>query len=216
MFDLFSQLFQNPLLVLLRVFSVLAAITIHEFCHGLAADRMGDPTPRINDRLSLNPIKHLDPVGTIALFFLGIGWAKPVPIDPFNFQNKKRDTALVSLAGPASNLLTALIASLTVKYILPLTGMSINVLFLISTLIFPFIAISVGLAVFNLLPIPPLDGSKIFFALLPNRLAYEWEEVLEKYGLIILMFLLFPLFGNSPLVMKILSPVITFVLNLLL
>src|SRR4030042_6249142 len=117
---MFSLLSESPIVIIIRAVSILAAITIHEFCHGLAADKLGDPTPRINDRLSLNPIKHLDPLGTLALFFIGVGWAKPVPIDPFNFRDKKRDTALVSLAGRGANFLSAVFADGILKYLLPL------------------------------------------------------------------------------------------------
>jgi len=213
MFNLLSEM---PLVTIIRVAAVLLAITIHEYCHGLAADKLGDPTPRINDRLSLNPIKHLDPLGTLALFFLGIGWAKPVPIDPFNFQNKKRDMALVSLAGPLSNFISALIIAFLLKFFLPILGISAGINLLIRTLSYPFIAISIGLAVFNLIPIPPLDGAKILFAILPKQLAYEWEETIGRYGLLILMFLLFPLFGRQAIIMNFISPIISTILNLLL
>lgn len=212
---LLSLLNENPIFLITRIVSVLTAITIHEFSHGLIADKLGDPTPRANDRLTLNPIKHLDPFGTLALFFIGVGWAKPVPVDPFNFQDKKRDLAIVSLAGPASNLISAIIVALGLR-ILPYLGLPITTLFTIHTIAFTFIAISVGLAVFNLLPIPPLDGSKILFSLLPNHIAYEWEELLQRYGFIILLLLLFPFFGQGSLVMKIISPIISFILSLIL
>ena len=206
----------DPLLLIFRIPAVLAAITIHEFSHGLAADKLGDPTPRANDRLTLNPIKHLDPMGTLALFFLGIGWAKPVPIDPFNFQDKKRDTALVSLAGPASNMISATLAAILLKYLIPALTISTNIFLLINAFLLPFIILSIGLALFNLIPIPPLDGSKILFSILPNHFAYELEENLNRYGIIILIFLIFPFFGGQALIMRFLLPIIQFFLALLL
>jgi Zn-dependent protease len=213
MFDFFSM---NPLSLIFRVTSVLLAITIHEFFHGLVADRLGDPTPRVNQRLSLNPMKHLDPIGTLALFFVGFGWAKPVPVDQYNLSNPKRDMAFISLAGPASNILTAALAAIVLQYILPIVPLSSTILLGLSTFLLSFIFLSVSLAVFNLLPLPPLDGSKILIAFLPRRLGYEVENMLEKYGMVLLLFLVFPLFGREPLISPIIIPPINFLLKLLL
>ena len=174
-----KHLFLN-MLILSIIFLVLA-ITIHEFAHALVADKLGDPTPRAYGRLSLNPLKHIDIFGLLAVILIRIGWGKPVPIDSGNFQNPKRDKVLVSLAGPLSNIILAIIFSL----ILNLTSLSA----LPSLLISSFIQLNVILAVFNLLPIAPLDGSKIFLGLLPIETSILWQADLEKYGYIIILLL---------------------------
>lgn len=203
-----SLLYDNPLSFLIFVVALLVAITIHEFSHAWMADKLGDPTARINKRLTLNPLAHLDPIGALALFFTGFGWGKPVPIDPYNLRSPKRDTALISLAGPASNLILASLLSLTFK-IFSFSQFSFLVLISIITL-------NVALAVFNLLPIPPLDGSKILMGLLPHDLAFKFEENLSQYGLILLIFVLFPLFGQTSLASLIISPIINSLLAILL
>lgn len=197
----------NILYLIPTALALVVAITIHEFSHALIADKLGDPTPRSLGRLSLNPLRHLDPIGTIALIFFGFGWGKPVPIDPFNFQHPKRDEALVSLAGPVSNLLLALIISLIVKFI---TLNNVLVLFL-SILI----QINVVLAVFNLLPLPPLDGSKIFLAILPQDKSYQWQQAFEKYGFLLIIVLLFLPFHGSNIISLIISPIIQLILRFL-
>jgi len=206
LFDLFS----DPLSLIFFVLSLLIAISVHEFSHALAADKLGDPTPRINGRLTLNPLAHLDPIGTIALLIFHIGWGKPVIIDPFNLKNPRKDSAIISLAGPASNFLTAFLVALLLRipgviqipFILPFS--------------FSLLSLSVALGVFNLLPIPPLDGSKILIGILPQNIAHDWEQSLNQYGLFILIFLLFPFFGGEPLIGKIIWPVINFILSLAL
>lgn len=205
-----SDLFTNPFSFLFWAVALVVSVDVHEFAHAWVADKLGDPTPRVNDRLTLNPIAHLDPIGTLALLIFHIGWGKPVPIDPFNLKDPRRDTALISLAGPASNLVLAGILS----SLLRLPGvMQVPIL---PTLLLTTIILSVGLAIFNLIPVPPLDGSKILFGLLPRETAIEWEENLNQYGLIILIFLLFPFFGNQPLIGIIVWPIINFVLGILL
>jgi Zn-dependent protease len=190
---------------------LIISITIHEFCHALAADRLGDPTPRSLGRLTLNPLAHADPIGTIFLPLLSvltgfptIGWAKPVVIDPYNFKNPKKDEIIVSIAGPAGNILLALFASIFLKFL----GVQ-------SILLYLLILINISLAVFNLLPIPPLDGSKIFLNLLPEEKSIQWQEAFDRYGFILLIVLVFLPVGGSSIFQIILSPIVTFVLNLL-
>lgn len=199
-----ESLIQSPFLFLISTISIIAAITIHEFSHAWAADRLGDPTPRLQGRLTINPLAHLDPIGTLMLLFFHFGWGKPVQFDPFNLKNPRRDAMLIGLAGPASNLLTAIAASLFLQFLLPST------LFLL-----PFISISVVLAIFNLVPIHPLDGGKIITGLLPRELAAEWEAIMRQWGTILLIFLIIP-FGGSSAVFYLISPVIEFILNMLL
>lgn len=189
--------------------ALVISVTIHEFSHALVADRLGDPTPRSHGRLTLNPLAHLDPIGTIALLLFRIGWGRPVPIDPFNFRNPNRDAALVSLAGPGSNMILAIVLSILIRF--PVFQIPLLITFL-----YTLIIISVGLAIFNLIPVPPLDGSHIFLGLLSPRVAAEWEQALSQYGILILIFILFPFFGSQPLVNIIILPVINFILGLLL
>jgi Zn-dependent protease len=201
-----SSLFSSPLLFFLTLLSLIVAITIHEFSHALVTDKLGDPTPRSQGRLTLNPLAHLDPLGTITLLIAGFGWGKPVPVDPYNLASPRRDTALVSLAGPGSNLILAIIVSLLGKLFLSP---------FIFPLIYPLIIINISLAIFNLLPIYPLDGAKILSGILPRDLAFEWESITTRYGTIILIFMIFPFFGSSP-ISAIISPLIQFLANLLI
>ena len=202
--------FTNPISFFIWSFALLVAITIHEFSHSLAADRLGDPTPRINGRLTLNPLAHLDLIGTLILLLTNFGWGKPVPIDPYNLENPRRDEALISLAGPISNLILAIILSFFLRII------SISSVWPIFHLILsPVIILNVSLCIFNLLPFPPLDGSKIFFGLLANELTDEWEGFFNQYSLLIIFLLLFP-FSGQPLVSQLIMPIINFILDLLL
>ena len=182
--------------------ALLVAITIHEFAHAAMADHLGDPTPRLSGRLTLNPLAHLDPIGTLMLFLFRFGWGKPVPIDPFNLRNPRRDSALISFAGPASNLILAVLLSVLIRLIGPIG------------LIEPIILLNIVLALFNLLPIYPLDGFKIVHGFLPQEQAYQWEE-LQSFGPLILFLLIFPFFGQS-LISSILGPVINWLLKILI
>lgn len=186
--------------------SLVIAITIHEFSHAFVADHFGDPTPRANGRVSLNPLRHLDPLGTLMLVLIGFGWGKPVPIDPYNLSKKEEN--LVSLAGPGSNLILATISALIFR-LLPLDP-------LVSVAIFYLVHINVMLAIFNLIPIPPLDGSKLFLNLLPEQQVAEWERTLDRYGFIILIALLFLPVGGSNIISLIMSPTINFIRHFLL
>ena len=198
--------FTSPFLFILWLLALFIAITIHEFSHALVADRLGDPTPRLMGRLTLNPLAHLDTLGTLMLLLFRFGWGKPVQFDPFNLKNPRRDAALISLAGPTSNLLLALILSILVRT--PVVPP-----FLIQFLL-PIIILNIMLAIFNLMPIHPLDGFKIVQGLLPEDQAREWAT-LERYGFLFLLLLIFPIGGKS-LLFSILDPVINFLLYLFL
>lgn len=177
---------------LIYAIPLIFAITIHEVAHGWVANKRGDNTAKIRGRLTLNPIKHIDPVGTILvpfiLYFTGspflFGWAKPVPINFNALKYPKKDMILVALAGPFSNFIMALLWSLII-----LLALNVQSQLMVNMAQFGVI-INLILGVFNLLPLPPLDGSRVISALLPNNLAYEYNK-LEKYGLYILLGLLF-------------------------
>jgi Zn-dependent protease len=165
--------------------AILFGLTIHEFAHGYVAWRLGDPTAKAAGRLTLNPLKHLDPIGTIALFLFHFGWAKPVPIDPSYFRHPTRDMAISSLAGPAANLLTAAVCGGIVR-LLDLFGVAGFPWMLANY----FVLFNLILCFFNLIPIPPLDGSRLLYHLLPPNLARGYAS-LERYGFIILIGIIF-------------------------
>ena len=160
-------------LLLIGAVACLFFITFHELAHGFAAYQLGDPTAKVNGRLTLNPISHIDWIGLMLLLTVRVGWAKPVPVDMRNFRHPKRDMAITALAGPAANFLLATaalgVASLIYHFAPQGTAAAYAIYF------FLYMAVlSVGLGIFNLVPIPPLDGSKILFALLPDRIYYQY------------------------------------------
>ena len=170
--------------ILLRIVPALICITIHELAHGFAAYQLGDMTAKNQGRLTLNPIKHIDPIGLLMMALVRFGWAKPVPVDMRNFKNPKRGMAVTALAGPASNFILAfvlmVISAVTYRF---MPGSA-------ARLIFQTAGMSISLAVFNLLPIPPLDGSKILFSFLPDRV-YGQLMRYERYGFILLIALIY-------------------------
>ena len=187
---------------LVVVLASLFCITVHETCHGLAAYWMGDDTAKRMGRLTLNPLKHVDLVGLIMMALVHFGWAKPVPINMRRFRNPKAGMALTALAGPISNVLLALVALLLRSVVILVAMGTAHYGTLISYLIlfFEYMAVlSAGLAVFNLFPIPPLDGSKVLFALLPDS-SYDKLMRYEKYGMLLLVVLLFFNVLDMPLI----------------
>jgi Zn-dependent protease len=178
--------------LLISVVSALLCITLHEMSHGYAALLLGDPTAKRQGRLSLNPIKHIDPIGLIMMVVAHVGWAKPVPIDSRYFKNPKRDIAITAIAGPLCNFVLAyaalLLGSLAYRTWLLSTG-GIVPLYVVYFLV-RVAVLSVGLGLFNLIPISPLDGSKVLFALLPQRIYFKILKY-ERFGMIVLIVLVF-------------------------
>jgi Zn-dependent protease len=198
---------------MIEVFQIIVLIfsaVIHEISHGFTAEKLGDPTARLAGRLTLNPFKHLEFFGSfilpLSLYFLSggrfiFGWAKPVPYNPLNLKNPLRGGALIALAGPLSNFIIAIVFGIILNIIGPNTP--------ISSLFLIIIYINVLLGVFNLVPIPPLDGSKVLFGILPNKKwTYKLMIILESYGMILLILFLF--FGFNLII-----PIIQFLVNLI-
>jgi len=188
----------DPIILVIHLAILLISVVIHEVSHGWIANYLGDPTAKYAGRLTLNPVKHLDLWGSflipVSLLIIGspilFGYAKPVPYNPYNLKNKKWGPAMVAIAGPASNLIIAILFGLTLRFI-PF-GQSIYMQNFVQILAY-IVLLNLLLAVFNLVPIPPLDGSKILFALLP----YKYQQLsfqLERYGMILVLFFIFFLF----------------------
>ncbi len=182
---------------------LLVGFPVHEFSHALAAYRLGDSTAKHLGRLTLNPIAHFDPLGGIllAVTFIGssfgFGWAKPTPVNPNNLEGGRWGEAIVAAAGPISNLVLAVAAALPLRYLIEHRDLARQMPDLVIAVLFLFVVINVVLMIFNLFPIPPLDGSKVLFALLPPRLAWQWRPMLEQYGFILLLLVFFLPPGNS-------------------
>jgi Zn-dependent protease len=193
---------------LVEVPVILIVITIHEYAHAWMAWKLGDMTPVETGRLSLNPLRHLDPLGTIALLLFHVGWARPVMIDFGAFKRPRRDTALVSLAGPASNFVTAILAYLLLLLV-RIWPAFVTQFGYVNSVLLSLVEFSVALGVFNLLPIPPLDGSKVFFALFfkrPERFLYD--RAVDLYGTVILLALLW-----FNVITSVMNKVLGFILN---
>ena len=177
----------------------LLCITFHETCHGLCAYWLGDNTAKRMGRLSLNPLKHVDLGGLLMMALFRFGWAKPVPIDMRNFKKPKAGMALTALAGPVSNVLLAFAAAILYLLCMGLYTRENHLAYYVIGLFFGYVEVlSAGLAVFNIFPIPPLDGSKVLFAILPNAAYYKLMRY-EKYGMFVLMALLFLGVLDAPL-----------------
>ena len=227
------------------IFSALAAIialTVHEFCHGYAAYRLGDNTARDLGRLTFNPLKHLDPIGALCMVFFHVGWAKPVPINARNFKNPKRDCAITALAGPLVNILLGFLGAgaYLLLYALAVgksfgSEFAVNLIGNVGTFLFAFTSVNIGFGIFNLLPIPPFDGSRIAYALMPPKLYFGVMRYERRIYFGVLIWLLLgdnvatflrsiPIIGNVPILYTLagvfslsgmISKAITFVIELI-
>lgn len=204
---------------------LLVGFPVHEFSHALAAYRLGDSTARFMGRLSLNPVVHFDPLGGIllAITFIGsqgtfgFGWAKPTPVNPRNLEGGRYGEAIVAAAGPISNLVLAIAAAIPLRYILSNLTLADQIPTLLLQVLYLFIVINLVLMIFNLFPIPPLDGSKVLFAFLPPQVAWRWRPILEQYGFILLFLIFFvlPAIG-MPIGTRIVGEIINALLGFLL
>lgn len=210
------EIMSTLLQILVLAPPILLALTLHEFAHGYVAYRFGDPTASAAGRLTVNPIKHLDPLGTLAFFIIHIGWARPVPVNPVYFKNPKQDMLWVALAGPVTNLALAVASALLAKTVViiggffPENGVVFFNLFILMEMLKASVWINLVLCVFNFLPIPPLDGSRILTGLLPNEMARSYLKY-EKYGFILILILAF-----TGVLSKLILPIIGFANSLLL
>lgn len=204
-----NLLFSDFPAFVVALIGLVVSITIHEFAHAFAADKLGDPTPRHQGRVTLNPLAHLDPWGTLAILLVGIGWGRPVQFDPYHLRNPLRDTAVIALAGPASNIILAFLIAQVAK--LPIA----DPLWISNALGIMFM-MNLGLAIFNLVPVYPLDGSKILLAFLPRHLAIEYDDFMHRYGQFVLLALILPWFNGMSPVDFLVFPTMQFVGRLLL
>lgn len=174
--------------MLLRIAAILLCLVVHEVFHGLAAYKLGDPTAKLSHRLSLNPLRHLDIFGLLMMVTVGFGWAKPVPVDPRYFKNPKGGMAVTALAGPVSNFVMAYLAAMACCGVAAGIQVKGNTAALSAALNFFYVllAMNIGLGIFNLIPFPPLDGSKVIAMFLPDKAYLQWMR-LERYGMFLLM-----------------------------
>ena len=209
-------------IVIVIAIMLLVGFPVHEFAHALVAYRLGDGTAKLFGRLTLNPIAHFDPVGGVllALSFLvsqgsfAFGWAKPTPVNPMNLEGGRRGEALVAAAGPLSNLILAVAAALPLRYILANPELELQIPDIVLTVLVVFVRINIILMIFNLIPIPPLDGSKVLFAALDRETEYRIRPVLEQYGFLIVIALFFFPPGDS-IGGRLLFPIIDGIFSLL-
>ena len=216
MSSLSNELIGSIIELLITLPIILFALTVHEVSHGLVANALGDPTAKNLGRLTLNPIKHLDPIGFLCMIFLRFGWAKPVPINTRNFKNPRRDMALTGLAGPMSNFLLGIVFTLLLKvfvsiyYNIEITASNEALIKMIYTFLYYSVFLNIALSIFNLLPFPPFDGSRIFYVFLPAKwyfgiMKYERYIGLGILGLFILLGRVFDVYPTSYITGKIMN-----------
>lgn len=210
------------------IIAILVALTVHEWAHALVANALGDPTAKEEGRLTLNPIAHLDPVGTLLFFLIHFGWGKPVPVDSRNFRHPRRDNALTALAGPVSNLLLAFICFVLLAVVAPQTmhvasaeellfthGVGSRLVAFAAQVLANSLFINLGLMAFNLLPVAPLDGSKIIEPLIPERFHLEYAWFLQNGPFILIAILLVERLLGVPILITWISFIMDGVLNLM-
>ncbi len=197
---------------LLLIAVILVSLTVHEYSHGRVAYMLGDDTAKNQGRLTLNPLKHLDPIGTLFFYFMHFGWAKPVPVDPRNLKDPHRDMLFIAAAGPASNLILALFAGFFLRFMGPLEQMEPT-----SVYIFGFLSIAVycnaALAIFNLLPIFPLDGASVLKGLMPRELALKLSQLDKYFGIILLVVFLTDYFAKTGILSSIIHVPISYMVE---
>jgi len=190
LFGNFGNMGDFATIALFRAVPALICITIHELAHGFTAYKLGDSTAKDMGRLTLNPIKHIDPIGLLMMLMVGFGWAKPVPVDMRNFKHPKWGMAISAFAGPLSNMILAMIVMFITGFVaIPLGSNANDVTMTIFTLLRITVFLNIALAVFNMLPFPPLDGSKVLFSLLPEKWYYKVLRY-ERYGMVVLLVLM--------------------------
>lgn len=206
---LFS-LFANPISFIFYLIALFVVIAVHESAHAWAADKLGDPTPRLAGRISLNPLRHIDISGLLFMLFFGFGWGKPVMFDPYNLAHPRQDAAKIAFAGPLSNLIFALLLSILYRLF---NFMAIPLISTIGYYVLPpFIMLNLTLAIFNLIPIHPLDGYNIVAGILSERQADDWAG-LRRYGMIFLLLLIFPI-GTHSMLDSIMQPLLRILIPL--
>jgi Zn-dependent protease len=206
---LFQVFLENPVIGIVIFICIAMSISIHEAAHAFTAIKLGDSTPKIEKRNTFNPLSHLDPIGSLMLVFIGIGWGKPVHYNPFNLKNLKRDEMLIALSGPVSNFIMAIFFAIVMFLLQSIVNLPLNVTEIINFILLYLITINITLGVFNLMPIEPLDGFKVVGGLLPKNIAFQWEET-RRYGIFLLM-----IFLITGMFERIIRPIINIVLNLL-
>jgi Zn-dependent protease len=203
--------------VIVVAIMLLVGLPVHEFSHALAAFRLGDGTAKLFGRLTLNPIAHFDPVGgtLLALTFigsaatgtpLGFGWAKPTPVNPMNLEGGRRGEAIVAAAGPVSNLILAIAGAIPLRFMYANPHL-IGQFPIVADVLDLFVRINILLMIFNLIPVPPLDGSKVMFAFMDRRTEYQIRPVLEQYGFFVLLILILPIFPGGSILGQIVIPI---------